>query len=234
MKSQALGTVQRRMFAHRIDWNGIDRRKARMTPHVLDLLREACLVESYLPIYTGRMLALFWDDLDATAMFTIEAIEAYAHYHLLREYLRRVGHRPITDREVVALRRCARTQNYRDEIRELVNFMGTEHFASHFFRSLAHQTDEPVMRDLLPRFADEERIHSRFAFDLLAARSHRRGVRATIAHHAGKFTHVGAYVAPYVSPAQRDNIRAIAEFDRRFVPLLGVPLGAYLIREGRK
>ena len=228
--SDALRVVQRKMFAHRISWSRIDRRAAHRQPELLALLREACLVESYLPVYTGQMLALFWDDLDATAMFTIEAIEAYAHYHLLRRYLDVVRYRPIQDREVLALRRRARDQRYRDPIRELVNFMGTEHFASHFFRALAKQTDEPVMRELLPRFADEERTHSQFAFDLLAARAHRRGGRETIARHASKFRHIGAYVAPYVSPAEADNVRAIVAFDRRFTTLLGSSLGDYLLR----
>ena len=221
------------MFAHRLEWDRIDRRKARRRPAVLDLLREACLVESYLPVYTGRMLGLFWDDLDATAMFTIEAIEAYAHYHLLRRYLDIVRYRPINDREVVALRSRAQRQSYRDPIRELVNFMGTEHFASHFFRALARQTEEPVMRELLPRFAEEERTHSQFAFDLLTARARGRTVRRAIARHASRFRHVGAYVAPYVSPAEADNVRAIVEFDRRFEPLLGSSLGEYLLGRER-
>ena len=63
------------------------------------MLREACLVESYLPVYTGKMMGLFWDDLDATTIFTIESIEAYGHYYVLRRYLETVGYMPVTDEE---------------------------------------------------------------------------------------------------------------------------------------
>lgn len=230
----ALMTAQRRLFEHRVDWGTIDRRKARAAPRVLDLLREACLVESYLPTYTAKMLALFWDDLDATATFTIEAMEAYSHFYLLRRYLEIVGHRPIRDTEVRALRRKVLRASYRDPIRELVNFMGTEHFAAHFFRSLAAQIDEPVMRRLLPEFAAEETAHSQLAFDLLAARVGRDGAtRRRVVRLAARFTHVGAYVRPYVSPAVADNVRAINAFDRRFTGLLGRPLSAFLV-EGKR
>lgn len=231
---RTLAAVQAKMFEHRIDWAAIDRRKALRTPRVLHLLREACLVESYLPVYTAKMMALFWDDLDATTIFTIEAIEAYAHYYILRRYLDTVGRRPIRDAEVLALRRKERRARYRDDIRELVNFMGTEHFAARFFRDLARLTDEPVLRRLLPDFAAEETIHSQFALDLLEARVRARPARKRdVIRHALAFKHVGAYVMPSVSPATADNLDAIQQFNQRFEPLLGRPLSDFVGRAGR-
>lgn len=231
---RALDSARRKMLAHRLDWDGIDRKKALSTPRVLDLLRQACLVESYLPVYTGKMMALFWDDLDATAIFTIEAAEAYGHYAILRRYLDVVGYRPITDREVVALRRKERAATYTDPIRELVNFMGTEHFAAHFFTEIRELTDEPAIRQILPEFAAEERIHSRFAFDLLAARLAKDPrKRAAVVRHASAFRHVGTYVIDEVRPAGKDNARAIQSLNRKFGQLLGAPLSDLLVSRAR-
>lgn len=227
---RALESTKRKMFAHRLDWDRIERKKALRTPRVLELLRQACLVESYLPVYTGKMMALFWDDLAATAIFTIEAAEAYGHYAILRRYLDVVGYRPITDREVIAIRRKERQATYTDQIRELVNFMGTEHFAAHFFTDIRELTDEPAIRKILPEFAAEERIHSRFAFDLLAARIARDPRRrAAVVRHASAFRHVGTYVIDEVSPAGGDNARAIQALNRKFGQLLGRPLSDLLV-----
>lgn len=227
---RSLEVAQRKLYDDRADWAGVDRAAALDAPHALDLLREACLVESYLPVYTGKMMALFWDDLDATAVFTIEAAEAYSHYYLLRRYLETVDYQPITDAEVIALREKERAEEYTEPIRELVNFMGTEHFAAQFFSDLMDMTTEPVLRTLLPRFAEEETLHSQFAFDLLAARlANDPSLSAEVVEHARNFRHVGAYVADHVSPAGSDNVRTIQAFNHKFVRLLGKPLSEFLI-----
>lgn len=227
---RSLAVIHGKLYDRRLDWDRIDRRAARRNPRVLDLLREACLIESYLPVYTGKMMSLFWDDLDATAIFTIEAMEAYGHYYILRRYLEAVGYRPIQDQEVIALRRKERRAVYTDPVRELVNFMGTEHFAAQFFTDLEGIVEEPVIKRILPEFAAEERVHSQFAFDLLAARvKHRPSLKRAVVRHARSFTHVGAYVTASVSPASADNIRTIQAFNRRFTQLLGGPLSDFLV-----
>lgn len=225
-----LAKVQRKLFDARLDWSAIDRSRALAHPELLELLREACLVESYLPVYTGKMMALFWDDLDATTIFTVESIEAYGHYYVLRRYLDAVGYKPITDEEVIELRDRERNAVYDDQIRELVNFMGTEHFAAQFFTDMSKLMDEPVIKRILPEFAAEEVIHSQFAFDLLQARVDRDpAARAGVLEHARTFKHVGAYVRPYVPPAKDDNLRAIRAFNDKFADLLGQPLSDYLV-----
>jgi hypothetical protein len=225
-----LGKVQRRLFDARLDWSAIDRDRALGRPELLDLLREACLVESYLPVYTGKMMDLFWDDLDATTIFTIEGIEAYGHYYVLRRYLDVLDYKPITDQEVIQLRTLERIHVYNDQIRELVNFMGTEHFAAQFFTDMSKLIDEPVIKGILPEFAAEEVIHSQFALDLLQTRVLRDpALKASVLRHARDFKHVGAYVRPYVPPAKEDNLRAIKAFNDKFDDLLGQPLSDYLV-----
>jgi hypothetical protein len=229
---KALQTVQRKLFDQKLAWSQIDKQKALAQPEQLELLREACLVESYLPVYTGKMMALFWDDLDATTIFTIESIEAYGHYYVLRRYLETIGYKPISDEEVLELRERERSVIYSDQIRELVNFMGTEHFAAQFFLDMSQLLDEPVLAGILPEFAAEEVIHSQFAFDLLQARLRKDpGARSAILEHARNFKHVGAYVRPYVPPAKGDNVRSIRAFNEKFEKLLGQPLSDFLVEE---
>src|SRR5947199_9444325 len=117
-----LAAVEKRIFDRRFPWHEIDRTKALENIPVLDRVREACLIESYFALYTGKMLALFWYDVDATSIFTIEAFEAYTHYYGLLRYLIEVGYRPITAEEITALREKDLHNTYTDEIRELVNF----------------------------------------------------------------------------------------------------------------
>ena len=78
-------------------------------------------------------MQLFWDDVKATSMYTIEAFEAYTHYYTLKRYLDTVDYRPITDKDIVALREKDRQKTYDNETRELVKPVATEHFASQFF-----------------------------------------------------------------------------------------------------
>ena len=229
---KTLQTVHRKLFDQKLDWSRIDKHRALAHPEQLELLREACLVESYLPVYTGKMMGLFWDDLDATTIFTIESIEAYGHYYVLRRYLETVGYNPVSDQEVVELRERERQVVYTDQARELVNFMGTEHFAAQFFTDMSQLLDEPVLAKVLPEFAAEEVVHAQFAFDLLQARLRKDpSARAVILEHARNFKHVGAYVRPYVPPAQEDNVRSIRAFNEKFERLLGQPLSDFLVAE---
>ena len=222
---KSLEQANSKFFDERFPWAEIQRERALSDTGVLDLLREACLIESYFPVYTAKMVELFWDDVAATSIFTIEAIEAYGHYFSLRRYLDLVGYRPVTDKEVIALRDQDRQAVHHDKVKELVNFMGTEHFAAEFFRDLAAMTTEPVLQGMLPRFAAEEVLHSEFAFDLL----HRMlqadpGVKARILTQAADFQHVGSYVMPVVRPAKDDNLDVIRSFDMKVGRLVGTRL----------
>lgn len=219
---KALDAVNHRLFDSKFRWDAIDKNVALKIPHVLDLLHEACLVEAYIPVFTGKMNELFYDDLSATAALTIEGFEAYGHYFTLRRYLEIVGYKPVTDEEVIALRKRDAGKVSNDKVRELVNFMGTEHFAAEFFRDLIQLTEEPVLREILPQFSAEEVVHCQFAYDLLADMLK---VNPELKEHllecALKYQHIGAYVLPAVSPAKEDNLRIIQRFNEKVGQLIG-------------
>ncbi len=219
---KTIDQVNSKIFDRRVDWKSINKELALKNTRCLDLLREACLIESYLPVYTGKMNELFWGNIAATSIFTIEAFEAYGHYFISRRYLEIVGYRPVTDEEVIALREKDKDKVYTDKVRELVNFMGTEHFAAEFFKDLSELTKEPVLKSILPGFAAEEVSHSQFAFDLLEEMIQQDPkVKKKVLEHALQYQHVGAYVIPQVSPAKEDNIKIIQSFNEKIGRLIG-------------
>ncbi len=219
---ETLRAVQGRIFDSRFPWDEIDRQQALQEPDVLDLVREACLIESYFATYTAKMMGLFWYDVEATSVFSIEAFEAYSHYYILRRYLDVVGYRTVRDDEIVALRERDRYESYDDEIRELVNFMMTEHVAAHFFDDLADRTREPVLQGILRRLGREEVTHAQFGAELLERRIARDpAVKECILLHARDFRHIGAYVLPEVSNAKVDNIGTILGLDQMIEQLTG-------------
>jgi propanediol dehydratase large subunit len=226
---KTLDQVNSKIFNSRVDWKSIKKELALKNTHSLDLLREACLIESYLPVYTGKMNELFWDNIAATSIFTIEAFEAYGHYFILRRYLEIVGYRPVTDEEVIALREKDKDKIYTDKVKELVNFMGTEHFAAEFFKDLAKLTDEPVLKSILPRFSAEEVNHSQFAFDLLENMIRQNSkIKEKVLEYALQYQHIGAYIMPQVSPAKEDNIKVIQSFNEKIGRLIGKRLSEAL------
>jgi rubrerythrin len=228
-----LAAVEKRIFDRRYPWHEIDREKALENTLVLDRLREACLIESYFAVYTGKMLALFWYDVDATSIFTIEAFEAYTHYYGLRRYLSEVGYKPVTDPEIAALREKDLHNTYTDEIRELVNFAMTEHFARHFFTDLSEIATEPLLKTMLTDFSTQEATHSEFALELLEKRLQSNpALKDSILQHALNYTHIGAYVLPTISTAKEDNLQAILGFNKRVEQLVGQSLTDYLASSG--
>jgi hypothetical protein len=225
----SLEELESKIFDTRFKWNEIDKEKALADTKVLDLVREACLVESYFAVYTGKMLQLFWYDVRATSMYTIEALEAYTHFYTLRRYLNTVGYRPVTDEEVVALRKKDLTKIYDNEAMELVNFMATEHFATHFFAELSAKSPEPVLQTMLQRMSSEEVIHARFASDLLTERLTKGKItKEDILLHAKEFRHVGAYVLPKVSTVDEDNVKIINSFGKVIEDLTGTSLAEFM------
>ena len=211
-----------KLFARKLDWKSIDIARALEQPHLLDLIREACLIESFLPLYTAKMNELFWDNEHATSMFTLEAYEAYGHYYVLRHYLDVIGYRPIEDWEILDIRKKGLDLSYTDPVQELVNFMGTELFAAEFFRDLGSMNPEPALKKLLPEFVAEEVSHSQCAFDLLEGMVQTDPrLNQHILQAAQAFRHVGTYVVPRVAPAKSDNLRIILAFNERIAQLTG-------------
>jgi hypothetical protein len=224
---ETLRAVEGRVFDSRFPWAEIDAEVARSDTAVLDLVREACLIESYFGTYTGKLMELFWYDVDATSVLAIEAFEAYSHFYILRRYLEMVGHRPVTDEEVRELRERDRDQQHTDELEELVNFMMTEHFAAQFFSDLAERAPERVLGDILRRLTREEVSHSALAADLIRKRLDADpALKPVVLEHARNFRHIGAYVLPSVSNVKENNIEAILRMDRQIRELTGSGLGS--------
>ena len=223
---KTLENIQRARLGAMFRWKDIDREAALARPDLLDLVREACLVESYFAIYTAKMMSLFWYDVAATSILSIEAYEAFIHYAALRRYLDEVDYRPVSDEEIRDLRGKALDAVSNDEIRELVNFMATEHFAAMFFRDVGEATDDPVLKTIMKRFGPEEEIHSQFAADLIAERiEDNEEVKESVIEHARHFRHIGAYALPKVSNVKDDNVAAIVEFDRAIEAIVGRSVG---------
>src|SRR4051812_22788772 len=133
-----------------IRWSDIDRAAAASEREILAALYDAALIEGYLPVFAPRMMQLLWDDIDATAILSLEMYEGLKHYTALRRYLEIVGFTAAgaSEATLVAARAKAKHISYRaDEIvTYLTHFMCSELFAAHFFRRLSDQTSEPVLR----------------------------------------------------------------------------------------
>src|SRR5262245_988800 len=77
-----------------IKWKEIDATVALSQPYILAKLRDAALIESFHPVNLSRLIRLFWDDIDAGVVFSLEMFEGFKHFHALRTYLDVVGYEP--------------------------------------------------------------------------------------------------------------------------------------------
>src|SRR5262245_56909085 len=97
--------MQRWVLDTHIEWDAIDAALARQQLELLDRVHDSALIESFFPIFTPRALDVLWDDVAATAVFSIQLYESYKHFHVFNQYLECVGYRPVTDDQIVAVRR---------------------------------------------------------------------------------------------------------------------------------
>jgi len=72
-------------------------------------LHDAALIEGYLPVYAARLMQLLWDDVDATAVLSMELYEGLKHFTALARYLDRVGYQreEVSESRLVAAREKA-------------------------------------------------------------------------------------------------------------------------------
>jgi hypothetical protein len=75
-----------------IAWGAIDREIAYTERDIHAALHDAALIEGYLPLYAARLMHLVWDDVDATAVLSLELYEGLRHYTALKRYLELVGY----------------------------------------------------------------------------------------------------------------------------------------------
>jgi hypothetical protein len=205
-----------------IAWDDIDASLALRQPDLLDRLRDSALIESYFPLFTPKALSLLWDDVNATAVFSIQLYESYKHFHVFSQYLERVGYRPIEAAEIVAIRRRNEHVHYQDGTELLTRYMMSEHFAAHHFFKDARCSREPVLARILQIVGRDEVRHAQFAYDLLdlRVRSDPRAVEK-ITKAAREFRHIGLEVVTEMPVAQKNDFMAILMLNQKLQRLTG-------------
>src|SRR5947207_2768849 len=96
--------IQRWILEADVAWNRVDSALAYTQLELLEELRDSALIESYFPIYTTKLVRALWDQVDATAVSSIQLYESYKHFYVLNRYLEIIGYRPITIEEIVQIR----------------------------------------------------------------------------------------------------------------------------------
>lgn len=205
-----------------IEWDRIDSALALAQPDLLDRVRDSALIESFFPLFTPRALEVLWDDVAATAVFSIQLYESYKHFHVFNQYLARVGHRLVEDEEIIAVRRRNQNLRYHDGTELLTRYMMSEHFAAHHFFKDSRQAREPVLAHILQLVGRDEVRHAQFAFDLLDRRIRNRpDETAKVLKAAREFRHLGLEVLPYVPVAEKNDFAAIVTINQKLVRLTG-------------
>ena len=199
-----------------IDWDGIDLELAASESDVHAALHDAALIEGYLPLFIPRLMRVVWDDVDATAVLSLELYEGLRHFTALKRYLDRVGHTSAATRAagLVAARRGALDLPYdaSDVLAHLTNFMCSELLAARFFLGLSRRTREPVLKTLLSHMARDEFRHCAGAGDLLRKRVEKdASATRSILAAAESFRHYGSDVVevPVAEETDFDSILAV-------------------------
>jgi hypothetical protein len=216
-----------------ITWDQVDLEAARGEREIHAALYDAALIEGYLPLYAARLMQLLWDDVDATAVLSMELFEGLKHYTALKRYLDLVGFQPAAANEaaLVAARERALGVVYEEHAltRHLTNFMCSELFAAYFFRRFARRTREPVLAQLLTYMSRDEFRHAASASDVLKQRLEREPslvaeVNAAVEH----FRHYGSDVVD-VPVAESNDFAAIVAVKRRIRLLCGTAPAEHLM-----
>lgn len=209
-----------------IDWEGIDQEAAASERDIHAALHDAALIEGYLPVFAPRLMLRLWDDVNATAVLSLELYEGLRHFTALRRYLERVGYATAADVESTLVEARAGAvepdEGAADLLAELTWFMCSELFAARFFLGLARRTREPVLKNLLSRMARDEFRHSASAGDLLAERV-RADPTATsrILAAAERFRHYGSAVVD-VPVAETNDFDSILVMNRKVRQVCGL------------
>jgi hypothetical protein len=205
-----------------IAWDDINSSLALRQPDLLERVRASALIESYFPLFTPKALYLLWDDVNATAVFSIQLYESYKHFHVFNQYLQCVGYRPIDEAEIIAVRRRNEHVRYTDGTELLTRYMMSEHFAAHHFFKDARQAREPVLARILQLVGRDEVRHAQFAYDLLDLRLKRdSGEEDTIVKAAREFRHIGLEVVTEMPIAEKNDFTAILTLNHKLHRLTG-------------
>ncbi|MGH9458006.1 MAG: ferritin-like domain-containing protein [Thermoanaerobaculia bacterium] len=205
------------------DFGAVDAERAAARPDLLATLREAALIESYAPMFALRGLRSWWNSIEESAIASIQFYEEYKHYFALKLYLERAGIE-IPEREILSVRTEEATAPYRDKVRQLANYMVSEHFTAYFYQRLLEQADEPVLRRLLECLIADERRHCSVYFDLLAQRIvNDRSEIDSVLEEVVEFRHQASeVVGENVPVAMRNDFEAVVHLWNRVERLTGV------------
>lgn len=210
-----------------IDWDAIDPALARTQPEILDRVRDSALIESFFPIFTPRALDLLWDNVTATAIFSVQLYESYRHFHVFAQYLDAVGYRPVSDEEIVAVRRRNVDLHFDHPARLLTRYLMSEHFAAHHFFKDSRRAAEPVLRHILQLVAKDEVRHCQFGCELLDDHLSRHPEHMdAVLDEAAHFRHLGELVVPEMPVAEKNDFAAILAVQRKIERLTGRRLSA--------
>ena len=209
-----------------IPWGAIDRATVLGERDILSALHDAALIEGYLPVFAPRLMRLLWDDVDATAILSLEMYEGLRHYTALKRYLDAVGYSPakVSEASLVTARAKALGIEYRQEevVTYLTHFMCSELFAAHFFRRLSEQTREPVLMELLQYMSRDEHRHSAGAGALLKKRIDADpSLAEEVLAAAENFRHYGSDVVD-VPVAEENDFEAVMAMNRKVRQLCGL------------
>ncbi|HSA55529.1 MAG TPA: hypothetical protein VLE53_07480 [Gemmatimonadaceae bacterium] len=218
-----------------IAWDGIDLSMAGTERELHTTLHDAALIEGYLPVLAARLLPLLWDDVDATAVLSLELYEGLKHYTALKRYLDRVGFEAAGDAEaglVVARQRAlSRVYAAGDVPEHLTHFTCSELFAAYFFLRIARRTREPVLRDLLGYMSRDEFRHAAAAGDVLRQRLARAPSETErVLEAARHFRHYGSDVVE-VPVAEANDFEAIMAMNRKIRWICGLAVTEHLEHE---
>jgi len=209
-----------------IAWDAIDLDVARGERELHRSLHDAALIEGYLPIYAARLMQLLWDDVDATAVLSMELYEGLKHFTALARYLDRVDYQREEASEAALVAARARslaiTYDERQLIAHLTNFMCSELFAAYYFLRISRRTNEPVLRALLGYMSRDEFRHSASAGDVLKKRIDRDpAVASQVLAAAEQFRHYGSDVVD-VPVAEENDFEAIMAVNRKIRLVCGL------------
>jgi hypothetical protein len=208
-----------------IAWDDIDPELALRQPDLLRRVRDSALIESFFPIFTCRAMERLWDDVSATAVFSVQLYESYKHFHVFNQYLHRVGYEPIGDDEIRSIRQRNQELHYEEGTGLLTRYMMSEHFAAFHFLKDAKQALEPVLRHILTLVGRDELRHAQFAYELLALRIQRDPAESLRIHAAARaFRHIGLEVVATIPVAERPAFAAIVTMSQKIRRLTGTPL----------
>ena len=211
-----------------IPWSEINVEQAKKQPEILDNLRGAALIESYAPMYALKGLEVWWNSIEESAIASIQFYEEYKHYYALKRYLDALG-LGIPEREILEVRQKNFGTHYPDRVRQLANYMMSEHFTAHFYMRLLEKAEEPVMKTLLSFLMKDEFRHCNVFYSLLERRIQEDpSVVKTVLSEALNFQHQGIEVVGENMPiAEKNDIQTLILFVKKVERLTGVNLHEY-------